>query len=760
MRHEKYCSAVSYGFRLLVVKRVFLVFSALGFDVCAAAVEGARTEVPLIKRLAYEEVIGTEKTVDASTPLASWEVRENGVLRIIEGGRAAHVNLKQSRLEMRGGHITESLQLADSLADIENASIRNETGAGIKLWTYAGVLKPGSKAVVRNSTVEGVEEGIAVGAYSQLTLHATNVYASMLAPGTGVGIRVSGASVMVADGSHITGKQNGLLVQQGKGEAFGELDGSTNTIVVDASTLQGLQGPAIRLASGIFDGRVKATVTLQNGSTLLSGNGNLVEAAKDAYVDLIVDNTQLTGHLVAYDTSTLNVTLQNQARLTGNIVNGNALSIHSGGYWQMVDDNAIKSLTLDRGAVSFGDGGFKTLTLDHLAGSGTFSMRIDLDQGDGDLLDVQGQAYGQFGLRVRNTGTEVVSPGMEPLLLVHTEGGNAQFNLLGGRVDLGTYSYQLEQQGNDWFIVGDKRTISPSTASALALFNAGPTIWMSELSTLRSRMGEVRTTGLGGGWMRGYGNRFEATTGDGIDYRQKQQGFSLGADTPVPVSNGQLSLGVMVGHSQSDLDLSAGTRGEVGSVYVGTYATWLSDQGYYLDAVLKLNRLRNKAKVAMSDSTKAKGDYDNTGFGGSVELGRHIKLADDWFVEPYAQLAAVTLKGERYRMDNGLQASNSQTRSILGKVGTSVGRDIALKDGGVLQPYLRVALAQEFSRHNSVRVNDSRFDNDLSGTRAEVGAGVSVSLSERLQLHADFDYMNGKQVKQPWGANVGLRLAF
>jgi outer membrane autotransporter protein len=35
-----------------------------------------------------------------------------------------------------------------------------------------------------------------------------------------------------------------------------------------------------------------------------------------------------------------------------------------------------------------------------------------------------------------------------------------------------------------------------------------------------------------------------------------------------------------------------------------------------------------------------------------------------------------------------------------------------------------------------------------------------VSLSERLQVHADFDYMKGKHVEQPWGANVGLRLAF
>jgi outer membrane autotransporter protein len=107
-----------------------------------------------------------------------------------------------------------------------------------------------------------------------------------------------------------------------------------------------------------------------------------------------------------------------------------------------------------------------------------------------------------------------------------------------------------------------------------------------------------------------------------------------------------------------------------------------------------------------------------------------------------------------------MQARTRQTQSVLGKVGSTVGRSFAMKDGGVVKPYARLALAQEFSRSNDVSVNGQRFDNDLFGSRAELGAGVSVSLSEHLQVHADFDYMKGEHVEQPWGANVGLRLAF
>ncbi|RMV57039.1 Autotransporter [Pseudomonas syringae pv. pisi] len=503
-----------------------------------------------------------------------------------------------------------------------------------------------------------------------------------------------------------------------------------------------------------------ADIEIKNNTLLLSGNGMLLEVLNQSTANFNVDNSSLNGNLVADDTSTLNITLQNGAQLNGNIVNGNRLAITSGSHWQMQGDNAVRSLSLHGGRVSFAGEGFHTLSLNELSGGGTFGLRVDLDNGFGDLIDVNGQASGQFGLRVRNTGEEIVSADMAPLKVVHTEGGDAQFSLLGGRVDLGAYSYLLEQQGNDWFIVGKDKVISPSTQSALALYSAAPAIWMSELSTLRSRMGEVRASGRAGGWMRAYGNRLNATTSDGVDYRQKQSGLSLGADAPVEVSNGQLVVGVLGGYSTSGIDLSRGTTGKVDSYYAGAYATWLLDEGYYVDGVLKLNRFRNKADVAMSDASKAKGDYTNNGVGGWVEFGRHIKLADDYFLEPFAQLSSVVVQGQELRLDNGMKAKNDQTQSVLGKVGTSLGRSVALKDGGVLQPYVRVAVAQEFSRRNEVKANDVKFDNSLFGSRGELGAGVSVSLSERMKLHADFDYMKGRHIEQPWGANVGLRLAF
>ncbi|MEB0077908.1 autotransporter outer membrane beta-barrel domain-containing protein [Pseudomonas sp. CCI3.2] len=627
-----------------------------------------------------------------------------------------------------------------------------------------GTVNGPSKAYVTDSEIFGVGKGVLVGKSGYLELRNTDVTGRQNDEGQGVGIDVKGATIILAQDSYVLGDSVGLLVTSAGQLPGGGADSNVNAIIVDGSVVQSLYGAAIKVDEIIHSGNVSiggiANIIIQNESTLLAGNGNLVEIEHASTANFTVDNSTLTGNLVADDTSTLDVVLKNNASLTGDITNGNNLAVNSGAQWQMVGDNSVKSLSLGGGQVRFGLDGFHTLSLGELSGSGVFGMKIDLDAGVGDLLSVNGQANGDFTLKVKNTGTEPVSPDLQPLQIVHTEGGDAQFNLLGERVDLGAYSYELEKQGNDWFIVGSGKTISPSTQSALALFNAAPTIFMSEMTTLRSRMGEVRGSGEGGGWMRAYGSRFEATTGAGVGYKQQQRGLSFGADAPVPVSNGQLLLGVLGGYSKSDLDLNRGTSGTVDSYYAGAYGTWLSEEGYYVDAVLKLNKFRNESKVAMSDQTKAQGDYNNLAVGGSVEVGKHIKLGDDYFIEPFAQMEAVVVQGDHYRLDNGLEAKNDRTQSVLGKVGSSVGRNIALKDGGVLQPYLRAAVAHEFARSNKVTVNDTRFDNDLFGSRAELGVGVAVSLSKNLQVHADFDYMKGNNVEQPWGANVGVRLAF
>jgi outer membrane autotransporter protein len=708
------------------------------------------------------------KTVDQASGL-EYLLNRGATLNLLEGGVINNIRTESSGsvVNITGGVVEQTIDAPSiSAAILVNAGTLNATDAIVWSDTNTAIVlaaagESSNAMNLNNSFVSGVGNAIKM-ARSDAVLTATHVLGIGGAGGPGVGVQTGGSNLTIENNSLIEGERVGLTVTtSGPIPGSGNLPAPPDVVMIDHSTVVGHFGPAIELFDNATSPAV-ATITLQNNTELVAGNGNLVEVKDKGQLDLIVDDSRLKGDLLAAEDARLDVVLQNDARLSGNVSNVNSMTINSDARWRLLADNNLPTLKMGAGRVSFRGEGFNTLTVGELSGRGVFDMRINLDNATGDMLNVTGQASGFHHVNVENTGAEVVPAEFDALRIIHTEGGNATFELAGdrGRADLGVYSYALEQQGNDWFIVGSGKIVSPSTQSALALFSAGPTIWNSELTTLRSRMGEVRGQEQGGGWIRSYGNRFNASLDSGVNYQQKQQGLSFGADAPIPVSDGHLLLGLMGGYSKSDLDMSRGTSGEVDSYYVGAYGTWLSDEGYYVDGVLKLNQFHNASKVAMSDGSKAKGDYSNMAVGGSVEFGKHIKLPDDYFVAPYAQLSSVWVEGNSYTLDNGLQARTGQTQSVLGKVGSTVGRQFALKDGGVVQPYVRVALAHEFSRSNDVSVNDQRFDNDLFGSRAELGAGVSVSLSERLQVHADFDYMKGEHVEQPWGANVGLHLAF
>lgn len=719
-----------------------------------------KTELVDGKKIPVYEVDGVTRTLDGVLNAGNFRVINGGELNLVNGASIDWVEIQNSTLNVNRSFVRDGISVHSGEVFIEDSTVSNVDGIGVRLYLTGTDLVSPSVVTFKNSTVTGIGFGGAVGTTGEIRLANSSI------TGTGTlsdqdgnaGLKLAGGTARITEGSHVAGSESGIRIINGTHGLSEQL----NRVHIDGSTVSAAVGSAIKVTkSSIFETETTVgQIVITDNSVLQAGNGRLVDVDQESTANVKVINSTLSGDFVADDTSTLNVVLRNHGQLNGNIVNGNSVTIDSSGRWQLAADNGVNSLAMDGGSVGFTGDGFHSLSLGKLSGSGLFDMRINLDDGTGDLLSVNGEASGRHRLRVQNTGTEAVPAEFDPLRVVHTEGGDAEFGLVGGRADLGVYSYELERQGTDWFIVGSGKEISPSTKSALALFNTAPTVWNSELTTLRSRMGEVRGQEQGGGWMRTYGSRFNASLDSGVDYSQKQQGLSFGVDAPVPVGNGQLLLGLMGGYSKSDLDIGRGTSGQVDSYYMGAYGTWLSEGGYYLDGVLKLNQFHNESKVAMSDGTKAKGDYSSKALGGSLEVGKHIKLGDEYFVEPFAQVSSVWIDGSSYTLDNGMQARTNQTQSVLGKVGSTVGRSFVLKDGGVVKPYARVAWAQEFSRSNDVSVNGQRFDNDLFGSRAELGAGVSVSLSERLQVHADFDYMKGEHVEQPWGANVGVRLAF
>ncbi|WP_434771076.1 autotransporter outer membrane beta-barrel domain-containing protein [Pseudomonas entomophila] len=688
--------------------------------------------------------VDREETIGPTDPPDSYEVNAGGRLNAT-GASTLGISINPGgELNMQGSTVdggrAEGVATTASTAFIAGSSVRSNT-TGLRLLRRDAA---GSTVTVNGSQITGGAGGASLSAHSTLNLQNS----TLVGTGTSAAALLFGSSTLNAQGSTITGASDGLQVFVDT--AFPE---ATRINLVDTH-VEGLDGAAI-LVGNPFLGQAQADILVGPGATLKGSDGTLLEVVNDSTANFTADGAQLNGDISAEPGSSATVTLTNQAHLAGRLQNVDSLTLANQGRWTLIEDSQIGKLNLSAGEVRFGEANqYQRLTLGELSGSGTFIMDTNFATGETDVLDVTGTATGNHGLLVGSSGAEPTTS--EAVQLVHVGGGDATFALLGGPVDVGTFSYALVQRGNDWFLEGVSDTISPGTASALALFNTAPTVWYGELTTLRGRLGELRLDPRRtGAWGRAYGNQYNVDGQAG--YRQTQQGFSLGADTPLPWGDGQWMAGVLAGHSNSDLNLTRGGSAEVKSYYLGVYATWLSaSSGYYLDSMVKLNRFDNDSEVTLSDGQRAKGSYDNVGVGASVEFGRHLSLGNGYFVEPYTQWSAATIAGKDYRLDNGLEVRGDDTRSLLGKAGAILGRTFDLGAGRFVQPYLRLAYAHEFADNNQVKVNDTRFDNDLAGSRGEAGAGVSVALDERLQLHADFDYSHGERIEQPWGANVGL----
>ncbi|KQB52420.1 hypothetical protein AQS70_03630 [Pseudomonas endophytica] len=695
---------------------------------------------------------GNVKDIDGSNALDNYVLNGPSTLNA-NGANTRDIQVNNATLNLTNSSVqavgANGVELFGGRADINSSAI-NSDRFGLALGSEP--TGASGSATVSDSSISGGMTGGVVSGASELTLVRSTV------TGTGVtarGLRIASGTV-TAIGSTITGNGDGIQIG-------GNRNNSDATLILDDTKVVGLNGSAI-VVDTLAQGPVKANIAVLNGSELSASNGVLMDVRNGAEGNLRVggSNTQLAGDIIADGTSVANVVLEDSATLTGHLENVQSLGVNSNARWVMEGNGSVQNLSLDGGGVQFGKPGeFYTLTVENLSGAGgTFYMYNDFTQGLVNTLTVTGTATGNHSIKLDSMGTEPVAVGSTPV--VHIASGNASFGLVGGGVSLGAFDYDLVQHaGNqqDWFLDTSSKVISPGTRSVLALFNTAPTVWYGELSTLRSRMGELRTNAdKTGGWIRAYGNKFDVSASSGVAYQQVQQGLSFGADAPLPLGDGQWLVGVLGGYSKSDLDLSRGTSGTVNSYYVGAYTTWLDEQsGYYFDGVLKLNRFQNASDVELTGGDKTKGQYNNYGTGASLEFGRHIKLADDYFVEPYAQVSGVVIQGKDYDLDNGLAADGSRTHSLLAKAGATVGRNFNFGEGKTLQPYLRAAYVHEFANNNKVEVNDYTFNNDLSGSRGELGAGVAMTVTDKVSLHADFDYSNGDKIEQPWGANVGLR---
>lgn len=463
------------------------------------------------------------------------------------------------------------------------------------------------------------------------------------------------------------------------------------------------------------------------------------------------------------------------------------------------DDNPSESVATisslkNNGVTIFGDISgndhkrYSQLNIKELTGNGLFVMNTSLADGSGDFLSISDNTDGKFGVRVMDSGKALISNTTDPdrYHLIHAAGSqNDTFTMTNKSVDLGAYKYYLVQDkdsADEWYLSPTKETtpvdpdpkpepepkpdpkpelpdLSEPSKTAMMIANALPQIWRSELSTLRARLGELRNNPQVnlGVWSKVTGGRHNISNNE-VAYRHDISGIVAGGDKMTELENGYLWSGVVAGYSHSSLKMDK-NDGTINSYSLGVYTTWQHKSGIYVDGVVKANHFRSDYDASFNEG-KTSANSNTSGIGFSVETGKYFEK-ENYFIEPYAMVAAFRGQGADYRYSNEMSIKADAARSFSGELGATFGKNFVLENGTQIKPYIRVALNHEFLKNGDVELNkQGKRTNDMSGTTGKYGIGVDAKLNDNWAIYGEFNYANGSKQETPYSGFLGVNYRF
>ena len=458
------------------------------------------------------------------------------------------------------------------------------------------------------------------------------------------------------------------------------------------------------------------------------------------------------------------------------------------------------------------------LETDSLAGNnGVFKMRAAIGKNiDNDLLKITGlqQAKGNHKIAVidAKTGSATVT-GKEKIKLVETNGGDAKFSLSSSAVDIGGYEFNTLDEfdnsnpdGKDWILsassnsdsnqggetsggsdsnndngsAGDsgsgtkpkpkpdsKPNLTNTAKNAANILNSNYLMSYVETQTLLQRMGQIRTddTASGKVWGRIYTGKLNSfndnrLSGFDMDY----YGLQMGLDRKLNYDKVNLYYGLMGGLSRGEVDHNVGD-GSTKSYSLGLYGTLQSQNGFYLDGLVKYMHMTNKFNTLTGGGYRVNGDGHTNGFSLGAEMGKRIRLTSageaeqGWYLEPQAQLTFSHQNGATINATNGLRTRLGSYNSLIGRASLILGYTIQNNKNPV-DIYFKTGYLREFDGKTSYTFNRvAKEKYDFGGNWWDNGIGINVRLNGKHHIYGDMVYSAGNKFNQKQ-INAGYRYNF
>lgn len=728
-------------------------------------------------------------------------------------------NVDIVEVESDTGFLAIAIDLPDSALNVGNVNIENLKAKNGSYLTYsAGISSSGSVTATNGIRISNLEANtddlFAVYAEGLTEEDTEQTYLSSLQTET----------LIIKNVKSLEKNAAGILSDLGKFNIKSiAIDGVSAKVDAAGVVLSNISQDSdfghikiINIIGGASSSGLQAdNLTLSNGleiSNITSESGNAAAiVAMPVHEDdpgLVVNATPGIANVIEGDLLTLSdSTDQTKGKLTASF-DGQASCLTGATFTQMDE-------TSDQGTINlaFKNKAKWTVTENSTLTSlnmdkGVLSVDINLTDGAQDgttQVDVQGEAKGTFDVALNITGQagadftksedwflQQTSGVLTVGDVTYQNGGALAYSVAffedGAALDAEGSSTSTGNKGQ-WHVVlapedpgePDVPPVTPEVEQVLALgasVNQGLGM-LSETEDLRMRMGDIRNGDTDGLWVRTYARKDSAHGSFGNGFEQDTYGIHLGADHVEKAGNdASWLIGGAFHYGQSDMDGAADAAGgsaDVDQYTFKTYATYMKDNGAFVDLVLHAGYYDTELTgLANNKMAGFKADYSNWGYGVSAEVGHRFEFGESasaWYVEPTAQLTWFHAEGKDFTTSTGLAVSQGDADFITGRLGAAMGKTFALgTDSAPLASYLSVGLKggmlyqfdgdQTITAHGTDGATVHCDAMDLKGARAYYGLTADWKIDDAWRVYGQISREEGSGYTKDYDASIGVRYAF
>ncbi|MCU1091121.1 autotransporter outer membrane beta-barrel domain-containing protein [Stenotrophomonas maltophilia] len=747
---------------------------------------------------------GTTLTVDPGSPYEGRDFSVRGTLNL-NGVSVGRVDAREGPGAVVNASDTVftsnerfGFSFTNAEGNITRSTIVNEDANGVGL-ALAGLIsaspQPLSRVQISDSSVSAGDVGGQVAAGGTVIARGTSFSG-------GTGIRMIAGSFELTEGSRAIGSDIGLRLDYSTAGQPSYADPDDWYVLVDGSHVEGTSGPAVKVGQTFSRLSELSRLTVQNGATLIGGNGNLVEVDPDLALDFTARTSTLNGNFVIADTASTTLRFLDGLVLTGQITGPAEVIVDQGGRWTLSGDSSTGNLTL--GADSHillgaeGQAAYAQLTVngDYTGNGGTLHFNTVLagDDAASSRLHVTGATSGTSNVTVNNiagAGAQTV----DGILLVQVDGTSDGSFALQGRAVGGMYEYFLHKgsattANGNWYLTsaytGNPCDINPSLPECdpedpvipppkpEPVLRPEPGAYLAN-QIAAEQMFQVRRHDRGepgfdrarpGTWVRAGRDQIQASIAGQVDARTHLNVLQLGSDL-WRWSDGRGQVGVMLGTGDATTRAVSmlsgyGTRGRVKGKSAGVYLGWVQDAqnsgGLYVDGWVQAARFDNDVQ---GEGIAAE-TYDADVRSASLELGYawaiRTREASTLYLQPQAQLTWTDYDSDSLVEDNGTRVEDGRSIGLNSRLGVRLFGQSTLR-GNRVQPFLAVNWLRG-QRDPSMRFNEELLSAKTPDSRYEMQAGAQLQLGQRWSAWGDLRVQRGDSGYRNHGAQVGLRAAW